>query len=369
MRAGLLDGDGKVVGGRGRPPRRLRLSGSAGHLLVAALGATSADIALTDRAGTVLATETVALAIADGPDAVLDCVDALFDRMHERCAGQVGPLSGIGIGIPGPVETVRGDRSPRSCRVGTDYPIVDRFGRQYDAPVWVDNDVNLLTLGEWRLASLAGTPTSSSSRSARGSGSGSSPTAPGIAARTAPPAMSDISRSSMIQTSSVGAATWAASRRSRVGSPSHVRASGRPRRVEAHTLAAVLTRDGALSVAAVGAAASRGDAASIEMLQRAGRLAARCSRGSSTCSTRRWSLSAVGSRGQAMCSSPPSARASIGGRFPGHSSSDGASSALGPGAIIGRNRWSSMSCTPTRTSRRPSPAQSDFSAGDRGPVA
>ena len=30
------------------------------------------------------------------------------------------------------------------------YPVRDRFSARYGAPVWVDNDVNLLALGEWR---------------------------------------------------------------------------------------------------------------------------------------------------------------------------------------------------------------------------
>ena len=30
------------------------------------------------------------------------------------------------------------------------YPIRERFGDRYGAPVWVDNDVNVLAMGEWR---------------------------------------------------------------------------------------------------------------------------------------------------------------------------------------------------------------------------
>ncbi len=36
------------------------------------------------------------------------------------------------------------------------YPIRERFAERYDAPVWVDNDVNLLALGEWRSGVAAG---------------------------------------------------------------------------------------------------------------------------------------------------------------------------------------------------------------------
>jgi glucokinase-like ROK family protein len=36
------------------------------------------------------------------------------------------------------------------------YPIRDRFAERYQAPVWVDNDVNVLGLGEWRSGVAAG---------------------------------------------------------------------------------------------------------------------------------------------------------------------------------------------------------------------
>jgi glucokinase-like ROK family protein len=37
-----------------------------------------------------------------------------------------------------------------------DYPIRERFADRYRAPVWVDNDVNVLALGEWRSGIAAG---------------------------------------------------------------------------------------------------------------------------------------------------------------------------------------------------------------------
>ena len=36
------------------------------------------------------------------------------------------------------------------------YPIRERFTERYNAPVWVDNDVNLLAMGEWRSGVAAG---------------------------------------------------------------------------------------------------------------------------------------------------------------------------------------------------------------------
>ena len=37
-----------------------------------------------------------------------------------------------------------------------DYPVRERFVARYSAPVWVDNDVNVLALGEWRAGIAVG---------------------------------------------------------------------------------------------------------------------------------------------------------------------------------------------------------------------
>ncbi len=68
-----------------------------------------------------------------------------------------GRLWGIGIGVPGPVEFGSGRPISPPIMPGWDgYPIRERFAARYGAPVWVDNDVNLLALGEWRSGVAAG---------------------------------------------------------------------------------------------------------------------------------------------------------------------------------------------------------------------
>jgi len=138
----------------GRPPRRLVLNASAGRLLVADLGATSADIALTDLGGTILAHRAEAADIGDGPDAILSLVETQFDALARD---DPGPLWGIGIGVPGPVEfrTAR-PVSPPIMPGWDGYPIRERFAARYGAPVWVDNDVNVMALGEWRSGIASG---------------------------------------------------------------------------------------------------------------------------------------------------------------------------------------------------------------------
>ena len=148
---GLVDeGDlGPSTGGR--PPRQLAFRSDAGHVLVADLGATSIDVAITTLDGRILAHYGEPARIETGPDACLDRVDVLFDRLLRTADAVPGRLWGVGIGIPGPVEFQSGRPVAPPIMHGWDgYRIRERFVERYRAPVWIDNDVNLLALGEWR---------------------------------------------------------------------------------------------------------------------------------------------------------------------------------------------------------------------------
>ncbi len=135
----------------GRPPRRLTFRADAGHVLVADLGATSIDVAVTTLDGRILGHHDEPVRIEAGPEPCLDRVEALFERLLRTSDGVPGKLWGIGIGVPGPVEFRSGRPISPAIMPGWDgYPIRDRFAARYSAPVWVDNDVNVLALGEWR---------------------------------------------------------------------------------------------------------------------------------------------------------------------------------------------------------------------------
>ncbi|MFL5724981.1 MAG: ROK family protein [Chloroflexota bacterium] len=152
----VIEGDvGPSTGGR--PPRQLAFRASAGHVLVADLGATSIDVAVTDLDGRILGHHDEPARIEAGPDACLDRVDELFDLLQRTTHGLPGPLWGVGIGVPGPVEFQTGRPIAPPIMPGWDgYPIRERFAGRYAAPVWVDNDVNVLALGEWRSGVAAG---------------------------------------------------------------------------------------------------------------------------------------------------------------------------------------------------------------------
>jgi glucokinase-like ROK family protein len=135
----------------GRPPRQLSFRADAGHVLVADIGATSIDVALTTLDGRILGHRSEAARVDGGPDRCLDRVEALFEELLRTVDDVPGNLWGIGLGVPGPVEFKSGRPISPPIMPGWDgYPIRSRFAARYRAPVWVDNDVNLLALGEWR---------------------------------------------------------------------------------------------------------------------------------------------------------------------------------------------------------------------------
>jgi glucokinase-like ROK family protein len=132
----------------GRPPRQLQFNPNLGHVLVSDLGATSIDVAVADLSGRVLAHLSEHSDIAIGPDFVLGRVEELFQELNATSSPPGRPW-GIGLGVPGPVEfsTAR-PVTPPIMPGWDDYPIRERLSTRFDAPVWVDNDVNIMALGE-----------------------------------------------------------------------------------------------------------------------------------------------------------------------------------------------------------------------------
>jgi predicted NBD/HSP70 family sugar kinase len=151
----LLVPAGEAASTGGRPSRVLAFNRGAGVVLAADLGATHSRVGLCDLGGEVLAEAAADRAIADGPEAVLDWVEATFDALLEEAGQTAADVRGVGIGVPGPVEFATGRPVAPPIMPGWDgYPVATRLRDRYAAPVLVDNDVNIMALGEhwagWR---------------------------------------------------------------------------------------------------------------------------------------------------------------------------------------------------------------------------
>ncbi|MGH2614586.1 MAG: ROK family protein [Thermomicrobiales bacterium] len=146
---GLIVGSGSETSSGGRPPRQLQFNANLGHVLVADLGATSIDVAIADLSGNVLVHRSEAAEIADGPEIILGRVEQLFDEIHIGAGSVPGLLWGVGIGVPGPVEFTTARPVAPPIMPGWDgCPVRDRLSDRFGVPVWLDNDVNVMALGE-----------------------------------------------------------------------------------------------------------------------------------------------------------------------------------------------------------------------------
>ena len=154
---GLLREVGESESTGGRPPMLLAFNEDAGVILSADLGATHSRLAVTNLGGTVLAEDRGDIEIGAGPEKVLDWIDERFQRLLRDIGRRDQDVRGIGIGVPGPVEHATGrPRNPPIMPSWDGYPIPERFSDRFEVPVLVDNDVNIMALGEywtsWRQA-------------------------------------------------------------------------------------------------------------------------------------------------------------------------------------------------------------------------
>ena len=106
-------------------------------------------VALADLGGELLAIHRERIRIADGPEVVLDWLVACAQRLLAEGEYAVASVAGIGVGVPGPVEHLTGRPTNPPLMPGWDgFSIPDYLRRSFDLPVLVDNDVNILALGE-----------------------------------------------------------------------------------------------------------------------------------------------------------------------------------------------------------------------------
>ncbi len=149
LAAGLIAPSGETASTGGRPPATFAFNPAARIVLGADLGATHARLAVIDMAGTVLAAVNADLEIALGPKAVLDWTVEHGRKLLNEVGRPVGDLLGIGIGLPGPVEHSTGRAVNPPIMPGWDGFDVPSYVRErIPVPVLVDNDVNIMALGE-----------------------------------------------------------------------------------------------------------------------------------------------------------------------------------------------------------------------------
>jgi glucokinase-like ROK family protein len=134
----------------GRRPRTYGMNQSLGFLVGVDIGATSIDLALANFEGTILERVAEPADVRDEPDVLLGHLADLIEQLLARQNGRSQQVLAIGIGVPGPVQFDQGILiAPPLMPAWESFPIKSFMRRHFRAAnIVVDNDVNVMALGE-----------------------------------------------------------------------------------------------------------------------------------------------------------------------------------------------------------------------------
>ncbi|MEE1668761.1 ROK family protein [Streptomyces sp. NPDC003328] len=143
----------------GRPSITLEFDDAHAVVLAADLDTRHGRAAVLSLTGEILAEHSGSLVVEDGPDAVLGELGRWFAELLPKAGHGVQEVCGIGLAVPGPVDSDTGRVVQPPIMPGWDgFDIRGRLGRAFaeharsgaEVPVLVDNDANLMAYGEQR---------------------------------------------------------------------------------------------------------------------------------------------------------------------------------------------------------------------------
>ncbi len=149
---GLLVEIGEGVSQGGRKPGLLRINTQLGYIVGIDIGAINLQIALADVTGLVVQRRSEPTDVHLKPESVLGRCSELITEMAIAQGGTPGQILGIGVGVPGPVDFAQGVLvAPPLMPKWENFRIRGFFKEAFpSAFAVVDNDVNIMGLGEQR---------------------------------------------------------------------------------------------------------------------------------------------------------------------------------------------------------------------------
>jgi predicted NBD/HSP70 family sugar kinase len=138
----------------GRPPVGLRFNRDAGVVLAGAIGRSRTQLGVCDLDGGVLATVDLDQEVGAAPDDLMPQVVAGFTNLLEGVGRSTKDVRAVGLSIPGSVDTDRGASLDSPIMAGWNgvqlAPYLEKLTAGSGAPVFVDNDANVMALSERR---------------------------------------------------------------------------------------------------------------------------------------------------------------------------------------------------------------------------
>ncbi|USG66971.1 ROK family transcriptional regulator [Brevibacillus ruminantium] len=149
IREGLLYEVGMGDSRGGRKPILLEYNYQAYAIAGAVFDGSTLDMAIADLKGQFLARFQKRLSLPAQGEFVIEELTQGLDRLMQECGLEKDRLLGIGVGLPGVTQRGSGtvSFSPSTGWMGS--PIQQTIEERLGLPVIIDNDVNMMTLGEY----------------------------------------------------------------------------------------------------------------------------------------------------------------------------------------------------------------------------
>lgn len=146
---GLLEEEGLGASSGGRKPETLCMSRTLGVLLAIDLGASHLSMALLDPTFKILCQHREALDVRQGPMLGMTRIKAVLKVLLLQQGLTVDRVLAVGMGVPSPVDFGSGLLVNPPIMPGWEgFSVRDDLSATLSAPVFIDNDANVLALGE-----------------------------------------------------------------------------------------------------------------------------------------------------------------------------------------------------------------------------
>lgn len=132
----------------GRPPVLLSIDPKAGYVIGIKLRADGLTTVVCDLDAQIVASRDTDMSLVGNPAAAILAIEQATLRVLREAAVPQSKVLGVGIGLPGIIDTDRGVCNFSHLLWWRDVDLAGPLRKRLGLPVWVDNDVNTLAVAE-----------------------------------------------------------------------------------------------------------------------------------------------------------------------------------------------------------------------------
>lgn len=146
--SGFVEEIGEGVSSGGRRPTLLKIKPTGGFVVGLKLSDGSASVAVTDLNASVIHFDEASLTSGTPASQTLKEINKIIRSAIKESGVKADRVLGIGVGLGGVIDAARGVCHHSTILGWRDVDVASPISQHFDLPVYIDNDVNTLTIAE-----------------------------------------------------------------------------------------------------------------------------------------------------------------------------------------------------------------------------